>query len=81
MDGCSIQEIAKQTKVNWRTAKKYADRENWNKGFEVHERRFLILGECTEIIDTWLTEDGSRPFCTTMLNRRSNLISSDGCIE
>lgn len=61
MDGCSIQEIAKQTKVNWRTAKKYADRENWNKGFEVHERRFPILGECTEIIDTWLTEDGSLP--------------------
>lgn len=61
MDGCSIQEIAKQTKVNWRTAKKYADHEDWNEAFEVLERRFPILGECTEIIDTWLTEDGSLP--------------------
>ena len=34
-EGLSINKIAKLMNVNWRTAKKYADQENWNIKHEI----------------------------------------------
>ncbi len=61
VDGCSIQEIAERVNVNWRTAKRYADREDWNQQKAVRDRRYPVLGPYIEIIDTWLIEDERLP--------------------
>ncbi len=61
VDGCSIQEIAERVDVNWRTAKKYADREDWNQQKSPRSRRYPVLGPYIEIVDTWLIEDERLP--------------------
>jgi hypothetical protein len=61
VEGCSIQEIAERVQVNWRTAKKYADRDDWNEPVCKRKGRHPVLGPYIEIIDTWLEEDERLP--------------------
>ncbi len=60
VEGCGVQEIAERVGVNWRTAKKYADRDDWNVPVrkKVHHP---VLGPFLDIIDTWLLEDERLP--------------------
>ncbi|MCF8011052.1 MAG: IS21 family transposase [Clostridiales bacterium] len=60
-EGLSINTIAKKMNVNWRTAKKYADRENWNIEVRHRKKTYPVLGPYLDIIDTWLLEDQRRP--------------------
>ncbi|GEO28159.1 IS21 family transposase [Alicyclobacillus acidoterrestris] len=57
----SISEIAKVMGVNWRTAKKYATKDNWNEPMYRRKRRHPVLGPYLDIIDTWLTEEQALP--------------------
>ncbi|WNC12295.1 MULTISPECIES: IS21 family transposase [Brevibacillus] len=61
VEGCSIQEIAERVQVNWRTAKKYADRDDWNEPVCKRKGRHPVLGPYLEIIDTWLEDDERLP--------------------
>lgn len=60
-EGYSISEIATRMNVNWRTAKKYADKDDWNETLEKRLGRYPVLGPYLEIIDTWLLEDETLP--------------------
>lgn len=60
-EGLSIDEIASQVKVNWRTAKKYADELNWNASLVKRKRNLPVMGPYMEIVDTWLEEDRLLP--------------------
>ena len=60
-EGYSITEIADRMKVNWRTAKKYADKDDWNEPVAKRLGRYPVLGPFLEIIDTWLMEDEALP--------------------
>jgi transposase len=53
----SINTIAGEMNINWRTAKKYADKENWNSVLKERKKHYPILGPYLDIIDTWLEED------------------------
>ncbi|MFI8716261.1 IS21 family transposase, partial [Brevibacillus brevis] len=57
----SISQIAEQTGVNWRTAKKYADCSDWNKEECPLRGKFPIMEAYREQVDTWLMEDQTRP--------------------
>lgn len=60
-EGLSINKIAKLMNVNWRTAKKYADQENWNIKVKPRKKSYPVLGPYLEYIDAWLEEDLRRP--------------------
>ncbi|MBP2898912.1 IS21 family transposase [Escherichia coli] len=53
----SINGIANQMNINWRTAKKYAEKENWNRDIKKRVINHPVLGPYLDIIDTWLEED------------------------
>lgn len=57
IEDLSITEIKENMNVNWRTAKKYADRDNWNKPLIRKTRISPVMEEFKEIVDTWLHED------------------------
>jgi len=57
----SISEIARSVGVNWRTAKKYATRDDWNLRLRPRRTRHPVLGPYLEIIDTWLLEEQTLP--------------------
>jgi transposase len=59
--GESIASIAKQLEVNWRTAKKYGDCEDWNPQKLPKARVRTKMDNWMEIIETWLEEDQIRP--------------------
>ena len=61
IDGCGIQEIAERVGVNWRTAKKYADRDDWNSPVERRKGSHPVLGPFLEAVDTWIEEDERMP--------------------
>src|SRR5262245_19588112 len=61
MEGCSIQEIVRRTKVDWRTAKKYAEQEDWNEPIQKRVKCSPRIGPYAEIIDVWLIEDQQMP--------------------
>src|SRR5665648_1239079 len=58
----SISEISKRVDVDWRTAKKYADKEDWNI-FETSRstNACKIMDPFMEIVTTWITEDKLMP--------------------
>lgn len=56
-EGLSISEIKEKLNINWRTAKKYADKEDWNESVKKAERRSPVMDPYKEIVDTWLCED------------------------
>lgn len=57
----STNSIAKKMKINWRTAQKYADKDDWNTELKERKKRYPILGDYLDIIDTWLEEDLRKP--------------------
>lgn len=56
-EGLSISEIKERLNVNWRTAKKYADKEDWNDSLKKTSRKSPVMEPYKEIVDTWLCED------------------------
>ena len=58
----SISEISKRVDVDWRTAKKYADKEDWNI-FEASgsTNACKVMDPFMEIVRTWITEDKLMP--------------------
>ncbi len=73
---CSISEIAKSLGINWRTAKKYAIKDDWNEPLRKRRKRYPILGPYPDIIDTWLTEEQSLP-----RKQRQPSESLTGCVR
>lgn len=61
IEGCSISDIAKRAHINWRTAKKYADKEDWNNQQPRTKHRCHVMGPYEEIVDTWLMDDAQMP--------------------
>ncbi|TFJ90234.1 IS21 family transposase, partial [Lentibacillus salicampi] len=59
-EGLSVNSLAKRLGINWRTAKKYADREDWSPEIKRRSKRSPILEPYMDVIDAWLTEDLSR---------------------
>lgn len=55
-DRVTLTEIAKRTGVCWRTARKYAHKEDWNVA-EKPTRKRPVMDEWAETVDTWLLED------------------------
>ena len=53
----SISEIKENLGVNWRTAKKYADKDNWNKPLLRATRVSPVMEDFKDIVDTWISED------------------------
>lgn len=60
-ESASINEIAKRVQINWRTAKKYADKEDWNIPEEKPKKRCHIMEPYLDIVRTWLMEDKRLP--------------------
>ncbi len=58
----SIRNIAMRTGVCWRTAAKYAHRDDWNKSMPAARvRRRPVMDSVADIVDTWLLEDRLLP--------------------
>lgn len=60
-EGCSVSEIARQMGIHWRTAKRYADKDNWNETIGKRKNNSPIMGPVMEIVDAWLEEDQLLP--------------------
>lgn len=60
-EGLTVSEIARQVKVHWRTAKRYADQENWNQTVNKRKSNSPVMGPFMEVVDTWLEEDRLLP--------------------
>ncbi len=43
IEGANINEIAETMGVDWRTAKKYADRDNWNLTIKHKDRKMPVI--------------------------------------
>jgi len=61
IEGANINEIAETIGIDWRTAKKYADRDDWNLPIKHKEHKMPVIGPYKEIIDTLLLEDSLMP--------------------
>jgi uncharacterized protein YjcR len=55
--GLSLREIARVTGHDFRTVKKYIDKENWNNSVEAKKQKKSQLDEFKPLIDKWLTDD------------------------
>lgn len=55
--GLSLREIAKITGHDFRTVKKYIDKENWNSTIETNKKSRSRLDEFKTVIDEWLIEE------------------------
>lgn len=61
-EGKSIQTIADALNINWRTAKKYADCEDFNVATPCgRNKRRWVMGPYQAMIDSWLLEDKNLP--------------------
>jgi len=60
-EGLSIREISARVKVDWRTAAKYAKKDDWNPAESSRQRRRPILEPFIDTIDVWLLEDRLLP--------------------
>ena len=62
-EGKSIREIARMTGCNFRTARKYATKEDWNeeRKREVRPESYPVLKEYIPTIDAWLEADRKAP--------------------
>ncbi|WP_245894085.1 IS21 family transposase [Salsuginibacillus halophilus] len=60
-EGCSINDIAKRTRTNWRTAKKYADEDQVPEESTFQKRGLMYDHEWGEIIRDWIQEDLKLP--------------------
>jgi transposase len=57
----SVNGIAKKLEIDWRTAKKYADRSDWNDDPSKSSHRSRVMDLYIPIVDAWLLEDSSAP--------------------
>lgn len=53
----SISEIKENLKVNWRTAKKYADKDDWNQPLVRKSKVSPVMEPFKDVVNTWLQED------------------------
>lgn len=60
-EGVSIAEIAQTIGVNWRTAKKYADQEDWNLKPRRSRHKAPVMDPYKDLVDTFLMEDSLLP--------------------
>jgi hypothetical protein len=60
-EDCNIAEISAKVGVNWRTAAKYAKKDDWNEPVINQMRRRPVMEPFIEIIDVWLLEDLLKP--------------------
>ena len=62
-EGLSKSEISRRTNLNWRTVKKYAEKEDWNEKKEpnVEPENYPVLGKYIPTIDEWLEGDTKVP--------------------
>lgn len=60
-EGFTVSDIARQVGVHWRTAKRYADKSDWNKPLGKRKSSSPVMGPYMEIVDTWLEEDQLLP--------------------
>jgi transposase len=56
----SLREISKRMGYHYNTVKKYADKEEWNKGMKPRKKRGSLLEPLYGVIDGWLKEDLKR---------------------
>lgn len=61
VEGLNINEIADIVDIDWRTAKKYADRDDWNVHTSRKRRVAPVMDLFKEIVDTWLAGDQILP--------------------
>ena len=61
VEGLNINEISEVVHIDWRTAKKYADRDDWNIRINKNSRIAPVMDSFKEIVDTWLIEDQILP--------------------
>ena len=57
----SIAEISRHMGINWRTAAKYANKDNWNTTLKKTKNRRPVMDPVAEIVDMWLLEDILKP--------------------
>lgn len=57
----SIRKIAEKLDIDWRTAKKYADQDDWNIQLKHPNRRRPVMDPYVQIVDAWLLEDQTAP--------------------
>ncbi|MGG6309208.1 hypothetical protein [Paenibacillus macerans] len=60
-EGLTVSEIARQMGVHWRTAKRYADQDNWNQTINKRKSHSPVMGPFMDVVDTWLEEDRLLP--------------------
>lgn len=56
-EGCSINEISSIVGINWRTAAKYANKEDWNCTKIKQRRSMPVMEPFRETVDVWILED------------------------
>ncbi|MDR0918491.1 MAG: hypothetical protein LBM93_04485 [Oscillospiraceae bacterium] len=56
-EGQSLREISKRTGYHFNTVKKYADCENWNKGYKARKEKVSGIEPLKPTIDKWISED------------------------
>ena len=59
-EGLNLAEIVEKTGHNFRTVKKYVDREDWNEEYKPRKERVSLLEPLKATIDEWITEDLKR---------------------
>ena len=59
-EGLNFAEIVQRTGYNFRTVKKYVDREDWNEEYKPRKARVSLLEPLKPIIDEWILEDLKR---------------------
>jgi len=59
-EGLSLREIEKRSGHNFRTVKKYVDKEDWNMEYKPRKERVSKLEPLKPKIDTWIKEDLKR---------------------
>jgi transposase len=59
-EGLSLREIAERTGHDFRTVKKYVDKEDWNEGRKPRKQRESRLDPLKPVIDEWILEDQKR---------------------
>jgi len=57
IEGLSISQIKEKLGIDWRTAKRYADKDDWNEPLIKIERPCPVMDPYKEIVDTWINED------------------------
>lgn len=60
-EGWSVSDISNHLGIDWRTANKYAKKDDWNESLNKRKRAHPVLGPYLDVVDTWLVEDQIMP--------------------